>query len=109
MQQYSFAIITNAPMNTEIISKVLPILDYFGVGVQAVFTDTCTGTFQLEVSNDGVNWITVTDSIYTVTAGGNYAWNFWQNYFRYLRLHYLDTGGGTATGILNVLANAKGN
>lgn len=89
--------------------------------IQAVFTGTPTGSFELQCSNDqghidapskavqgsGVtNWTTITGSSQSVSAAGNITWDAQNVGYLWVRVIYTRTSG---TGSLTSLrANVKG-
>lgn len=109
-------------MNTTITSPAIDMQQIYGIAIQAVFVGTPTGTFELQCScdpatsynsgngqgaNPVVNWTTIIDSPYSVTAAGNYVWNVFDCMYTWIRLVYTDTSGGTSTATLFVQSNVK--
>ena len=74
--------------------------------IQASWTGaSASGTLNLAVSNDNVNFSTYTGSSTTVLGPGNFLWNMLFCGFRYVELVYTVTSG---TGSLAAIAVAKG-
>lgn len=87
--------------------------------IEAVWTGTPVGSFNLEVSNDivpinpsagnpvgadpaglVVNWVTYTGSATAVSGAGNFLWNVLEAGYRWVRVSYTAaSGSGTATQI----------
>ena len=83
-------------------------IDIFGmdrVGFQLAWTGTPTGTFGIDVSNDGETWIALTLDTSVVAAGAaDEAFIDAETAARWIRLNYARTSG---TGTLNVHTTAK--
>lgn len=98
-------------------------------GIQAVFTGTPNGTFNLQVSNDlgyqnsGAanspteaeqfsqisNWTTVANSDFVVVAAGNIFYDYQNGGAKWARVIYTAAGAGSGTPTVTIMrANCKG-
>lgn len=89
-----------------ITSEVTDIMYLDNIGLQFIWTGTPTGTFFVEVSNDGETFTPLTISGLPAPAGvaGDYAGDLNQLPYRYLRVRYVNSAG---VGVLNVYISAK--
>lgn len=90
-----------ASTNT-IYSQIIDLSRMDNVGLEVTYTGTPTGTFQVMVSNSGINFYALTfNPALAQPAGsaGGYAVNMNQLPFRYIMLQYTNTSG---TGVLTV-------
>jgi hypothetical protein len=120
MHVYNKKIVTNAVMNTTVISDPYNVQQLYGVAIQVSYTGTPTGTFKLQASADPATayaspssdtplvWSDIINSPYSVTAAGDYMWNVFEIMYNYIRVVYTDTSGGTSTAVLNARINTKG-
>jgi hypothetical protein len=104
-------IVNNVSMASNITSSVIQLEYNWGYAVQANYSTSGTlgGTFQLQASCDYAidfignvqnagNWVTITNSPYTITGAGTYIWNIDRNAnYPYARLTYTAAGGDTGT------------
>ena len=100
-------------MNSGFVTDPIYLGHIVNYSIQIVFTGTPTGNFTLEYSNDEgqgdrrlnefssagvVNWTTVSDSAFPVTAAGDVMWDVANVGARWVRVRWIQTGGtGTAT------------
>lgn len=109
------------PMNQNLTSNAVPVVNMEGYSIQAVYTASPNGILALQASSDPfkyataspqppvpMNWTTITNSPQTVTAAGVFIWNVEFVYYNYVRLIYTDLSGGTSTATLTAVINAKG-
>ena len=122
MRTYNQQIVSNAIMNTGIMSQAIELSRIYGYSIQAVYTGTPTGTLKLQGSSDPsgdvasppnatnipVNWSDILNSSQAVSAAGNFMWNVSDVQYNWVRLVYTDGSGGSSTAILNARINAKG-
>src|ERR1019366_5264558 len=91
--------------------------------IEAVWTGTPVGSFNLEVSNDDVpvaptptnpgsnpsalvvNWVTYTGSSTTVSGAGNFLWNCLEAGYRWVRVSYT---ASSSTGTVSIQFSGKG-
>ena len=101
-----YPIVVNGDMSTTITSSDTTIKYTDNVGIQAVFTGTPTGTFSVQVSNDQVNWDSITFSSAPVAVGaaGSVYMDVNQMSAPYIRLVYTPVSGN---GTLNATITAK--
>ena len=95
-----------ASTNT-IYSQIVDISRMDNMGLEVTWTGTPTGTFQVMVSNSGINFYALTFSpVLTQPAGsgGGYAVDLNQLPFKYLMLQYANTSG---SGSLTVYGQVK--
>ncbi len=89
-----------ASTNT-IYSQIVDISRMDNAGLEVTWTGTPTGTFQIMVSNSGINFYALTFSpvlAQPAGSGGGYAVNLNQLPFKYLMLQYANaSGSGTLT------------
>lgn len=99
------AYIEAGDMSGTITGDATNILHLDRVGYAINFTGSPTGTFSVEVSNDGTNWIEMTLST-AITAAGSADDHFIdvETAAKLIRLKYTFTSG---TGSLNVSLTAK--
>lgn len=107
-------------MNSSFNSAVVPLTNVFNYAIQIVFTGTPTGNFTLQSSCDtdtpanlinpnNMNWTTIANSSFTVTAAGNVEWNVDGAGYTWVRVVYTDTSGGTSTAVVtSATFNGKG-
>lgn len=112
-----FLFTTPPVMNTNLFSNPIAVDTTLYAAFQVVFTGVPTGTFSLQGSCDPViepipyqigtanlnvpvNWSTIVNSPYAVTAAGNYLWNVSEIGFQWIRLVYTDGSSGTSTAVL---------
>lgn len=108
-------------MSTSFVSDGFWLGHIVNFSIQATFTGSPAGTFQLEVSNDkgyedkklggwdssGVsNWTINSDSVFTIAAAGDITWNAQNVGYRWVRVRWTRTSGSGSTSSLRV--NAKG-
>lgn len=106
MRIYNQLFLTAGDMAGSVTSSAEPLDYIYGFSIQAIYTGSPVGTLTLEASNDNSNWVTVTDSSYSVTSAGNYMWNFTVSNFKWVRVVYTRTSG---TGTLSARIYARGN
>lgn len=122
MISYTQTLVSSGTMTgtSEIDSKPFWIGTTQGFCIQAIWTGTATGTLKLQASNAATrpntlnaatsaavpsnSWSDVPDSEYSVTAAGNYLWNYDGAYFPWVRVVYVNA---TNTGTINVNGSAK--
>jgi hypothetical protein len=95
-----------ASTNT-IYTQILDISRMDNMGLEVTWTGTPTGTFQVMVSNSGINFYALTFSpVLTQPAGtsGGYAVDLNQLPFKYLMLQYTNSSG---SGTLTVYTQVK--
>ncbi len=108
---------TNQSMTTSFKSIGIDLNQTVLYSIEAVFTGSPVGSFNLEVSNDivpvassanapvadnpaanVVNWVTYTGSSTAVAGPGNFLWNCLEAGYRWVRVSYTaDSGTGSAT------------
>lgn len=77
-----------------------------GVGLQAVWTGSPTGTIKLQGSNDNATFTDISNtSQATGGAASSYIWNLIDQHYRFVRLLYTKSSG---TGALTITALSKG-
>jgi hypothetical protein len=103
-------------MTANINSQPILLANYQGASLQAVWTGTPTGTLKLQCCNDipavtdttdpsTWNWTDVANSSQSLTgSAGNFVWNVFDVYYRWLRVAYVFSSG---TGTLQVAVCAK--
>jgi hypothetical protein len=99
----------NGPMasTNTIYTQILDISRMDNMGLEVTWTGTPTGTFQVMVSNSGINFYALTFNPALTQpsgAGGGYAVDLNQLPFKYLMLQYTNSSG---TGTLTVYAQVK--
>lgn len=97
---------TMSSTNT-IYSQIIDISRMDNVGLEVTWTGTPTGTFQVMVSNSGINFYALTFSpVLTQPSGsaGGYAVDLNQVPFKYAMLEYTNISG---TGVLTVYGQEK--
>lgn len=80
---------------------------YHGYAVQAIYTGGTRGTASIQVSNDGVNFSTVTGSTQVLSGAGNFIWNVTDAYYKYAQFNWASTGAAS-TGTMSIYFMAKG-
>lgn len=97
------AILSTATYN----SPAIDIQSFKGYSVQANITagGAITGTFKLQCTNDGTNWVDVADSERSITAVGVLMLNVAEAYYDKFRAVYISTSGAIT---LNLYIQAKG-
>lgn len=85
---------------TDTVSAPVLLNGVNGFSIQAVFTGSdVAGTIKLECSNDGTNWVTVTNSSQSITNSAGYIWDVPSVEYKYVRVNWDYTSG---TGNLTV-------
>lgn len=110
MRVASVQIVSSGDMSANITSSPQQLDQAVGFSIQAVFTTSGTlgGTFKLQGSNSynavpyaftpvTGTWTDITDSSYTISAAGDYMWDYQQPGFRWVRLVYTKAMGDTGT------------
>jgi hypothetical protein len=90
-----------------IFSQILELSKMDNTGLEVTWTGTPTGTFQVLVSNSGINFYALTfNPVLTQPAGsaGGYVVNLNQLPFKYILLQYTNTSG---SGVLTVYGQNK--
>lgn len=99
--------IVDGDMSADITQTTYTNIQYLdNIGIQLNFTGTPTGTFEVQVSADKVNWVSLTLDPIPVAAGAadNIYIDITQNSAPYIRVHYTFTSG---VGVLNAYITAK--
>jgi hypothetical protein len=95
-----------ASTNT-IYSQIMEISRMDNMGLEVTWTGTPTGTFQVMVSNSGINFYALTFSpalAQPAGSGGGYAVDLNQLPFKFVMLQYANSSG---TGVLTVYCQDK--
>lgn len=99
-------IFNNADMSGSLNSTPFLLDQNYGYSIQLTWTGTSVGTFTLQLSNDvgtdqfgaGVtNWTTLANSSNAVSAAGTLAYNVNLAFYKWVRVVYTRTSGGTAS------------
>ena len=110
-------IVSSAAMTANINSAPTLLDQVFTASIQATWTGTPVGIFNIQVSNDKgldpagggtpiTNWSDLAaSSVAAGGAAGNFAWNLNDIGYRWARLHYEFS---SSTGTLSVRQNTKG-
>lgn len=120
-------IATAVPMNANYFSPYVPLKSVYMYSIAAIVTGTPTGIISLQASNDPetndtqynttanlppaqgpTNWVTITNSPFTLSASGETMWNVRDVGYNYVRVSYVDNSGGTSTATMNIISNIKG-
>ncbi len=101
---YPYSLVTNGVMTgtAVITSPAVDVLNFDNHGLQVHWTGTPTGNFEVQVSNDGTTYDTLTfEPLLAQPAGSasGYAVNLNQISWKWLRVRYTNASG---TGVLNV-------
>lgn len=106
-------IITNGDMSTTLNSTPSKLNGAASFNIQAIFTGTPVGTFQIRGSNDVPlnadipdpdSFTTITDSIQVINGAGSYMINVEIPSYAWVLLQYIPTSG---SGTVNARINAK--
>jgi hypothetical protein len=126
MRVFNKQVATAVPMNANYNSPYVPLKSIYTYTVSAVITGTPTGVIAIQVSNDPetndtqinstglppaqgpVNWVTITNSPFTVTSSGIEMWNVNFVGYNYVRVTYTDNSAGASTATMNIVFNGKG-
>lgn len=94
-------------MSSSITSSAIDLSSTQGFSIQAYWSGSPSGSFQLEVSNNlGSTWAVYQDSDVTLPVAGNQIfWNVSEVHFDQVRLVYTATSG---SGTLTAWINCKG-
>lgn len=102
-----YPVITAGDMSGDLTSSVTDIRYTDDVGIQLTWTGTPTGTFDVEVSTDRINWVPLTLPSSPVASGS--AGSIYLDLFAlsapYIRTTYT-AGGGSGTLTANIVAKA---
>jgi hypothetical protein len=103
---FNAPIYTAQDMSLTSTSSIMNIMEAKGYCIQALYTGAPVGTLQVQGSNDGVNFINVPGSQFTVavSAAGESLITDPTPFYAFVQLVYTFTSG---TGSLSALINAK--
>jgi hypothetical protein len=94
-------------------SSVIKISGVYGFSIHIGWTGSVDGDWKIQVSNDGVNFVTLAGSPITIVAGvvsgtsdTSWMWNVWSAQYSHMRLFWNYTGGSGTLTLAKV--NAKG-
>lgn len=67
----------------------------YGLSVQLAYTNSAglTATAELQASNDGVNWATISNTLVNISADGSTLWDVSNSAFKILRVHAVISAG----------------
>lgn len=101
-----YAVVSAGDMSGNLTSKVTVINYLDNLCYQLVWTGTPTGTFQVEVSLDGINWTALTLSPVPAASGsaGSYYVDLNQLSASFVRIKYVF---GSGTGTLTATVSGK--
>lgn len=102
---YNYKIVTDGDMSANITSDVADLSLIDGFSIVATIAGSPVGTFQVELSNDGTNYVADPDSVVAVSGVQKIAYEKQINAFDKVRCVYTATSG---SGTLNVQINGKG-
>ena len=127
MRTFNKQIAIAVPLNANYNSPYVQLKNIYTYTMSANITGTPTGIIAIQASNDPetndtqynttahqppaigpTNWVTITNSPFTVTASGEQMWNVNYVGYNYVRVTYTDNSGGTSTATMNVIFNGKG-
>jgi len=129
MRTFNQQIATAVPLNANYNSPYTPLKNIYTYAIAANISGTPTGTIQIQASNDPetndtqyntqsnpqrppamgpTNWVTITNSPFSVTTAGETMWNVNAVGYNYVRVQYIDASGGTSTATMNIIFNGKG-
>jgi len=101
-------IVIDGSMTEDITSKVLHADQSRTVGIQIIFTDTPTGQFFVEASNNKTDWTNlpfVEGDVLAEGAADNHALTLKEYPYQWIRARYVF---GSGTGTLNIIVKMKG-
>ena len=90
---------------TDITAEVMDCSNRYGISVHAISTGTIAGTVQLQVSNDGINWVALTALNITINNSTNLYVEKGDLFCKFARVFYDATSGTTNT--LKVYVTSK--
>lgn len=104
----NFLLDSNISLNTNYTSPTIDLTLYYGLSVQASWEGSGggTGTIGLQVSNDGINYDTVTNSPTTLSGTGTFFWDVTNTQAKYMQV-YFTYASGSGTTLLSIKVNGK--
>ena len=127
MRTFNKQIATAVPLNANYNSPYTQLKNIYTYTMVANISGTPNGTIAIQASNDPetndtqtnsgnnlpptnppTNWVTITNSPFSVTTSGEQMWNVVGIGYNYVRVTYTDLSGGSSTATMNIIINAKG-
>jgi len=91
---------------SDVASEVLDCTNIYGLSVHAISTGTVAGAVEIQVSNDKINWVTLSSPSITITNTTNDAVQVADLFYKWARINYNAISGTTNT--LEVHITTKG-
>ena len=118
MQVFNQPVALAVPLNANSVSTAIPLKNLYLYNVTAVITGTPTGVIELQASSDPetnpsqtvpppANWITITNSNFTLSSAGKTMWNDTDVAYNWVRVKYTDASGGMSTAVMDIIFNGK--
>lgn len=113
MRVFEKTILIDGDMSVDFVSPTQQLVQVFNCAIQASWTGTPVGAFNLNITNDdpdiigigNVVWSTYTGSSTNVSGPGNFLWNLTVIGFNFVQVQYMATSG---SGLLNISCSGKG-
>lgn len=102
---FTFKLCDNISMSASFASVPIDCSTLQGFSIQGYWTGVPTGTLELQMSNDGINWDTYIDSSLDVATTSKVFWNVSEIHFDLVKVVFTHASG---TGSFTAWANGKG-